>query len=167
MKTLIVVDMQNDFIDGALGSMQARAIVKNVKAKIQQYLSRGDKVIFTQDTHDENYLTTNEGRNLPVKHCIEGTHGWKVADEIDVPDCDHVIKRTFGYTDWNKKYNFDDDIELVGLCTGICVISNALILKAQFPEINISVDSAACACVTPDSHKAALQAMSTCQVKVI
>lgn len=166
MKTLIVVDMQNDFIDGALGTKEASAVVPKVKKKIEEYLARGERVIFTRDTHKEDYLQTNEGRNLPVVHCVAGTHGWEVRGELDRPECDHVDKPTFGFTGWDKLYSFDDDIELVGLCTGICVISNALILKAMFPEITISVDASCCACVTPQSHAAALQTMRTCQIKV-
>ena len=164
MKTLIVVDMQNDFIDGSLGTKEAQAIVPNVQAKIKEYIARGDRVIFTQDTHGENYLQTNEGRNLPVEHCISGTHGWMIREEIDVPGCDHIRKPTFGFMGWNETYTFDDDIEMVGLCTGICVISNALILKAMFPDIRISVASDCCACVTPESHAAALQTMKMCQI---
>lgn len=166
MKTLIVVDMQNDFIDGSLGTKEAQAIVPNVKKKIEKYIANGDRVIFTQDTHEKNYLQTNEGRNLPVEHCMAGTHGWMIFEEVDVPDCDHIRKPTFGYLDWDKKYSFDDDIELVGVCTGICVISNALILKAMFPEVQISVDANCCACVTPQSHDAALQTMKMCQINV-
>ena len=167
MKTLIVVDMQNDFIDGSLGTKEAQAIVPNVKKKVEEYIAKGSRVIFTQDTHDENYLQTNEGRNLPVEHCISGTHGWMISKEVDIPECDHICKPTFGCLDWNKKYSFDDDIEIVGLCTGICVISNALILKAMFPEIKISVAADCCACVTPQSHDAALQTMKMCQINVI
>ena len=166
MKTLIVVDMQNDFIDGSLGTKEAQAIVPRVKAKIEEYMARGDRVIFTQDTHETNYLQTNEGRNLPVEHCISGTHGWMIRPELDRPDCDHIRKPTFGFLDWNKMYSFDDDIEIVGLCTGICVISNALILKAMFPEIKISVLADCCACVTPQSHDAALQTMKMCQIDI-
>lgn len=166
MKTLIVVDMQNDFIDGTLGTKEALAIVPNVKKKIEEYLSAGDQVIFTRDTHGKDYLNTNEGKHLPVEHCIAGTDGWLVHNGVDVADCDHIDKPTFGYLGWNEKYSFDDDVELVGVCTGICVISNALILKAMFPEIQISVDASCCACVTPESHEAALQTMKMCQVNV-
>lgn len=167
MKTLIVVDMQNDFISGSLGTKEAQAIVPKVKKKIEEYIANGDRVIFTQDTHEKNYLQTNEGRNLPIEHCISGTQGWMIRKEIDLPDCDHITKPTFGFLDWNKKYSFDDDIEIVGLCTGICVISNALILKAMFPEINISVIADCCACVTPKSHDAALQTMKMCQINIL
>jgi nicotinamidase-related amidase len=165
MKTLIVVDMQNDFIDGALGTKEAVAIVPNVKKKIEEYKARGDEIIFTRDTHFENYLETNEGKKLPVPHCVRNTHGWHIADGLAVEGCDCINKITFGWTEW-KYYNFDE-VEIVGLCTDICVVSNALILKATFPEINITVDASCCAGVTPESHKAALLTMKMCQINVI
>ena len=166
MKTLIVVDMQNDFIDGALGTKEAQAIVPNVKKKIEEYKARGDEIIFTRDTHFDGYLETNEGKHLPVKHCIRGTHGWQVSDDIGNGVGYEVIdKITFGYDGWD---GFDfEEVELVGLCTDICVVSNALILKAQFPKINITVDASCCAGVTPESHKAALTTMKMCQINVI
>ena len=166
MKTLIVVDMQNDFIDGALGTPEAQAIVPNVKKKIEEYDAREDAIVFTRDTHFENYLETNEGKNLPVKHCIMGTHGWQIADGLEVPYARYLNKPTFGWLGW-KSFDFDDEIEIVGLCTDICVVSNALILKAMFPEIKITVDASCCAGVTPESHKAALQTMKMCQINVI
>lgn len=166
MKTLIVVDMQNDFIDGVLGTKEAQAIVPNVKKKIEEYKARGDEIIFTRDTHFNNYLDTNEGEHLPVKHCIEGTYGWLISDELDNGIGYPVInKYTFGFDGW-VHYNFEE-IELVGLCTDICVVSNALILKALFPDIDISVDASCCAGVTPESHKAALTTMKMCQINVI
>lgn len=165
MKTLIVVDMQNDFIDGSLGTKEAVAIVPNVKKKIKEYEANGDRVIFTQDTHDANYLCTNEGKHLPVEHCIVGTHGWEIADGLEVDNCDYVNKPTFGWKHWGN-YRFEE-IELVGLCTDICVVSNALILKAMYPEIPITVDASCCAGVTPESHKAALLTMKMCQINVI
>ena len=165
-KTLIVIDMQNDFIDGALGTKEAQAIVPNVKKKIEEYSMRGDEVIFTRDTHHKNYLETNEGNHLPVEHCINGTYGWLIADEVNYPEYRHINKATFGYTMWEYEGNFEE-VELVGLCTDICVVSNALILKAQFPEINITVDASCCAGVTPESHKAALTTMKMCQINVI
>ena len=165
MKTLIVVDMQNDFIDGSLGTKEAVAIVPNVKKKIKEYEANGDRVIFTQDTHDANYLCTNEGKHLPVEHCIVGTHGWEIADGLEVDNCDYVSKPTFGWKHWGN-YRFEE-IELVGLCTDICVVSNALILKAMYPEIPITVDASCCAGVTPESHKAALLTMKMCQINVI
>ena len=141
MKTLIIVDMQNDFIDGALGTPEAQAIVPNVKKKIQEYDAREDAIIFTRDTHFENYLETNEGKNLPVKHCVMDTNGWEIADGLEVPYGRYINKPTFGWLGW-KSLDFDDDIEIVGLCTDICVVSNALLLKANMPEVKISVDSA-------------------------
>ena len=165
-KTLIVIDMQNDFIDGALGTKEAQAIVPNVKKKIEEYKARGDEIIFTRDTHPAYYLTTNEGKHLPVEHCIRGTEGWLITKEINSPEYFHLDKYTFGCTYWNDLFDFEE-IELVGLCTDICVVSNALILKAQFPEINITVDASCCAGVTPESHKAALTTMKMCQINVI
>lgn len=166
IKTLIVVDMQNDFISGSLGSKEAQAIVPNVQKKIAEYKARGDDVIFTRDTHFENYLETNEGKHLPVKHCIKNTQGWQIADELgNCIGCDVIDKVTFGYDKWHG-YAFEA-VELVGLCTDICVVSNALILKALFPDIEISVDASCCAGVTPESHNAALTTMKMCQINVI
>lgn len=164
-RTLIVVDMQNDFIDESLGTKEAQAIVPNVKKKIEEYHSRGDKIIFTRDTHNENYLQTNEGKKLPVKHCIYGTNGWKIADGLETPDCKYIDKPNFGWNHWENRVF--EEVELVGLCTDICVVSNALILKSVFPDIEITVDASCCAGVTPETHKAALTTMKMCQVNVI
>ena len=171
MKTLIVIDMQQDFIDGSLGTKEAVGIVDNVKKKIEEYLKNGDEVIFTRDTHQENYMDTNEGRHLPVIHCIEETEGWEIRPElIDAVkksgsgNVTIINKPSFGYTGWG--YFEFEEIELGGLCTDICVVSNALILKALFPEIKISVDAAACAGVTPESHNAALTTMKMCQIEI-
>lgn len=175
-KTLIVVDMQNDFVTGALGSKEAVAIVPNVQRKIEEYISAGHEVIFTRDTHGENYLSTNEGKHLPVPHCIKGTHGWQIMAELDREHCEHIDKPTFGFTPWNIKFDNSfriteqrkfEEIEIVGVCTDICVVSNALILKALFPEINITVDASCCAGVTPESHQAALATMKSCQINVV
>ena len=163
-KTLIVIDMQNDFIDGSLGTKEAEAILPKVRVKIREYESRGDEIIFTRDTHGENYLDTPEGKKLPVKHCIEGTKGWEIAEGLSVPWAKYINKPGFGYTGWNKE-SFEE-IEMVGLCTDICVVSNALILKAYFPEVEITVDAACCAGVTPDSHRAALETMKMCQINI-
>lgn len=164
-KTLIVIDMQNDFIDGSLGTAEAVAVVENVQRKIAEYKSEGAEIIFTRDTHGENYLETPEGKKLPVVHCVEGTQGWQISDKLDWKGCDIIDKPSFGWTRWNER-SFDD-IELVGLCTDICVVSNALILKAQFPEAEITVDASCCAGVTPETHKAALATMKMCQINVI
>ncbi len=164
-KTLIVIDMQNDFVDQALGTKEAVAIVDNVKKKISEYALRGDEIIFTQDTHAENYLDTNEGKHLPVVHCIEGTEGWKIYDGLEVKDAKYIKKYSFGFTGW-KDYDLQD-VELVGLCTDICVVSNALIIKALYPEIPVKVDASCCAGVTPESHNAALETMKMCQIEII
>lgn len=164
-KTLIVVDMQNDFIDGSLGTEEAQAIVENVRRKIKEYQETGGEIIFTRDTHTKDYLNTNEGKHLPVEHCIFGTEGWKIADGLEVPNAKYVDKPSFGFTSW-EDYNLEE-VELVGLCTDICVVSNALIIKAVYPEINVTVDAACCAGVTPETHKAALETMKMCQVNVV
>ena len=171
MKTLIVIDMQNDFIDGSLGIKEAEAIVENVKKKIEEYLKSGNEVIFTRDTHHEDYMDTNEGKHLPVIHCIEESKGWEIRKElIDAVkengsgNVTIINKPSFGYTGWGD-FSFEE-IEIVGLCTDICVVSNALILKALFPEIRISVDASCCAGVTPEIHKAALETIKMCQIEV-
>lgn len=164
-KVLIIVDMQNDFVTGSLGSKEAQAIVPNVKKKIIEYADRGDRVIFTRDTHEENYLDTPEGKKLPVKHCINGTAGWQIVPGLEIENCEYVNKPTFGWLQWDR-FGAQDEIELIGVCTDICVISNALILKAKYPEAIISVDASCCAGVTPEKHKAALEVMKSCQVDV-
>lgn len=172
MRTLLVIDMQNDFINGALGTKEAEAIVPFVKDKIKEYREAGNPVFFTRDTHGEDYLDTQEGKNLPVKHCIEGTFGWQISDEIGFSEDDMVFdKNTFGY-DWSQavlaqpELFFGDEIELIGLCTDICVISNAMGLKTVFPETVISVDAACCAGVTKESHENALASMKMCQIQI-
>jgi len=167
-KLLIVVDMQNDFITGALGSPQAQAIVPAVKAKIAEYRQSDNGILFTRDTHHDNYLTTQEGQYLPVVHCIEGTDGHLIADKLDANGCEIFNKPNFGSLELAKKVADDgfDEIELCGLCTDICVVSNALILKAQLPETKVTVDARCCAGVTDASHNAALLTMKMCQVNV-
>ena len=175
MKTLIVVDMQNDFITGSLGTKEAQAIVSNVIKKIEKYYSCRDNVIFTRDTHYRDYLDTQEGKILPVEHCIKNTWGWMISEEIvnklsDLGIIPNIInKESFGYNHWeNMEYMLGNstEIELIALCTDICVVSNAIILKAYFPEIPITVDSSCCAGVTPELHEAALKVMKSCQIKV-
>ena len=172
-KYLIVVDMQNDFIDGALGTPEAQAIVENVVRKVQEFPGR---VIFTLDTHQPDYLQTQEGKNLPVEHCIEGTHGWQLADALEAiraeSDLPAYRKVTFGSVELAQdlaRANAQESIEgieLVGLCTDICVVSNALMLKGFMPEVPISVDARCCAGVTPEAHEAALATMASCQIAV-
>ena len=165
MKTLLVIDMQNDFIDGSLGTKEAVAIVDKVKAKIEEYRANGDRVIFTRDTHHENYMDTNEGKHLPVVHCIEGTEGWQIREGLAFDGAEIIDKPSFGYANW-KTYDFEE-VEIIGLCTDICVVSNALIIKALFPEIRVCVDPACCAGVTPESHEAAIKTMQMCQVEIL
>ena len=167
MKLLIVIDMQNDFIDGSLGTKEAVAIVPNVAKKIEEARGAGEIVVFTRDTHQKNYLETQEGKNLPVLHCVEGTDGWQISSKLKVGTSRIFNKPSFGsmeLADYAASLDGLEEIELVGLCTGICVISNAFILKAKLPEVKISVDASCCACVTPESHKNALAAMKLCQI---
>lgn len=171
MRILVVVDMQNDFIDGALGTGEALAIVPEVRKKIAGFEG---KVIFTRDTHDEDYMDTQEGRNLPVPHCIKDTHGWQIRDELEeLRDTEPLDKPSFGSLELPERIDALSDgeeieeIVLIGLCTDICVISNAMIIKAAFPEVPVTVDSRCCAGVTPESHENALKAMSACHIRVI
>ena len=168
MKILVVVDMQNDFISGSLGSDMAKSIVPTVVEKVKNF---DGKVIFTRDTHFEDYMQTQEGKNLPVMHCVKDTDGWQICDEL-LPFADIVIdKETFGSVDLPliiKDYGEDVDmIELCGLCTDICVISNAVILKAAFTEAKMRVCANACAGVTEKSHQNALDAMKMIQIEII
>lgn len=164
-KTLIVVDMQNDFIDMALGTKEAVAIVPKVKEKIAKYIQNGDEVIFTRDTHFEDYLQTAEGKKLPVEHCIKGSKGWQIADGLYVEGCKIIDKPNFGWPNWKEERL--EEVELIGLCTDICVVSNALIIKADFPDVLVKVDRNCCAGVTVQTHEAALKTMEMCQVEII
>ena len=170
-KILVVVDMQNDFIDGALGTQEALAIVDNVKAKIKAYDKQD--IFVTMDTHTPDYLNTQEGRNLPVEHCIKGTEGWLVRSDVAelLNDANVYEKPTFGSVRLARDIaaiaaEQETEIEIIGLCTDICVVSNALLLKAVMPEVPISVDPACCAGVTPGSHEAALKTMQMCQINI-
>ncbi len=169
MKVLVVIDMQNDFIDGALGTKEAVAITGCVREKIDEYLKEKNTVLYTRDTHLEHYMDTQEGKNLPVPHCLKGTHGWEIREEIFVQGCVVIDKPSFGsleLAEYISGLEGIEEIELVGLCTDICVISNAMILKAKFPEIPLFVDASCCAGVTPKSHKNAIEAMKMCQIKI-
>lgn len=170
---LIVVDMQKDFVNGALGTKEAEQIVPAVLQKVETFEG---EVLFTKDTHFENYLSTSEGKQLPVEHCIKGTDGWMLIEELEQYCASHgsVVyeKNTFGCRklaeDMLAKQEKESiaSIELIGLCTDICVVSNALLLKAFLPEVEISVDAECCAGVTPATHQAALQTMESCQILV-
>ena len=168
---LLVIDMQNDFIDGALGTPEAVAIVPKVREKIRNF---DGTVLFTRDTHEENYMETQEGKNLPVPHCIRGTDGWQIRPELDALRVTEPIdKRTFGSDRLGKilcDMNSEEPIgriTVIGLCTDICVISNALLVKAFLPEVPVEVDASCCAGVTPESHENALRAMESCQVEIV
>ena len=168
---LLVIDMQNDFIDGTLGTAEAVQIVPRVVEKARQAAEAGTELWFTQDTHTPDYANTQEGRNLPVPHCVEGTHGWEICSDLQpYVNAAHCVKKgAFGAAALaNRLQNRTDiaRIELCGLCTDICVISNALLLNAFLPEVPISVDAACCAGVTPDSHQTALNAMKMCQIQI-
>lgn len=174
MKALIVVDMQNDFIDGALGTEEAVAIVSAVNEKIRSCKAAGDTVIFTRDTHGDDYLKTQEGRRLPVPHCIKGTAGWEISPQLDTEGSLVIDKPTFGSYELAARLAEIDgaggrleSVELVGLCTDICVISNAMLIKTKLPEVRVIVDSSCCAGVTPESHDTALRAMEMCQIDII
>ena len=169
-KILIVVDMQNDFIDGALGTAEAVAIVPNVKKKIEEF---DGLVLFTRDTHFDNYMETQEGMNLPVPHCIKNTDGWQIQSELEsLRKTDAIDKVTFGSSELGallRKLDKEEKIEsltFVGLCTDICVISNVMIAKAFLPEVPIIVDAKCCAGVSVETHENALKAMEVCQVKI-
>lgn len=165
-KLLIVVDMQKDFVDGALGTKQAQKIVPVLKEKLLKERALHTEIIFTKDTHEENYLTTQEGKNLPVKHCIRGTDGWELIEGIYEKNERIVQKPSFGSVELPQYAADADVIELVGLCTDICVISNAMLLKAFYPEKKIQIDASCCAGVTQQSHQNALKAMQACQIEI-
>lgn len=170
MKILVVVDMQKDFIDGALGTKEAQAIVPKVVQKIREF---DGMVVATRDTHQSDYLTTQEGRNLPVEHCIEGTDGWQIHPEVAALITEEPVnKPAFGSVELGERLRqFGErekieSITLIGLCTDICVISNAMILKAALPEVPVIVDAECCAGVSPESHLRALEAMKVCQIQI-
>ncbi|WP_037325518.1 cysteine hydrolase family protein [Anaerovibrio sp. RM50] len=166
-KCIVIVDMQNDFIDGALGTKEAQEMLPNLVEKLGAV--KDADLIFTQDTHHKDYLSTQEGKNLPVEHCIEGEKGWEICSALQ-PHLDKakaVIKKpAFGSMELPALVKEYDEVELVGLCTDICVISNAMILKAASPEQKIAIDASCCAGVTPESHLGALEAMKMCQIEI-
>lgn len=188
MKIIVVVDMQNDFIDGVLGTPEAQAIVPIMVDRLKELDSSEHLILFTKDTHQHNYLETQEGKNLPVQHCIEGTVGWSINKQIS-SFCDYgsyflgyssptvrkgrILKPTFGSLELGEiirdiiKTHDVEEVILMGVCTDICVISNAMLLKAYCPETPITVDASCCAGVTPESHKNALAAMKMCQINII
>lgn len=192
MKVLIVVDMQKDFVDGSLGTPEAQAIVPLVAETIKQMADKDTVCIFTKDTHEENYMNTQEGKNLPIPHCQLGTAGHSIVNEVfeaylnskfkymgpfkfPMTETNPIVveKPTFGSIELqNMLYDMNDnepieEITLMGLCTGICVLSNAILCKATLPEVPVNVVEDCCACVTPESHKTAIEAMKLCQINII
>ena len=180
-KLLVVVDMQNDFVDGVLGTAEAQTIIPAVVKKIESYKANENYIVYTMDTHTEDYLKTQEGKKLPVRHCICPSAGWELVPDIAAalkgaksPEADEAAeykKDIFG--SWTlaediKKWEAAiASVELVGVCTGICVISNAVLVKSALPEMPVIVDAACCACVTPESHATALDAMGLLQVEIL
>ena len=172
---LVVIDMQNDFVDGALGTKEAEEITENVIKRVEKAEKAGEKLIFTRDTHKEDYLSTQEGKNLPIVHCVKDTKGWEIIDSLKKYTNGRLIidKPTFGSDELAailKEENGRNEIEkitLIGLCTDICVISNALLIKAFLPEVKIVVESDCCAGVSPETHDNALKAMKVCQIEVV
>lgn len=170
MKVLLVIDMQNDFVYGALGTKEATLIVENVIEKIENFKG---KIFFTKDTHFKDYLNTREGRFLPVEHCIKETEGWEIVDGVYDGISEIVEKNTFGSFDLVEKLRKLDEvekiesIELIGICTDICVLSNAILVKTAFPEIDIVVDTKCCAGVTPNTHNNSIEAMRMCQILIV
>ena len=170
-KILVVVDMQNDFVDGSLGTKEAVGIVENVVEEIKKY--RTEDIFATRDTNPENYLETQEGKHLPVVHCVKNTNGWEINKEVAavLKDAKIIDKPTFGSKELAEEITKiaekeEVEVTLVGLCTDICVVSNALLIKAYLPEISVKVIASCCAGVTPESHEAALTTMKMCQVEV-
>lgn len=170
-KILVVIDMQNDFIDGALGTEEAKGIVAHVISKIKSY--PGDRIYATRDTHGPDYLTTPEGRSLPVEHCIRGSHGWEIRKEVAeaMPGAVIIDKPSFGSLELVERLKAERQknelcVELVGLCTDICVVTNALLIKTALPDTEVTVDASCTAGVTPQSHEAALLTMKMCQIEV-
>lgn len=168
-KALIVIDMQNDFVGGSLGTPEAKAIVHAVTERVKAAVQNCEKLIFTQDTHRNDYLQTVEGENLPIEHCIKPSHGWGLVTSLIPYAKDAIVleKPTFGATGLPQHVTDCNEITIVGLCTDICVISNAILLKAFLPETKICVDSTCCAGVTPESHNRALEAMKMCHIAIL
>ena len=171
MKILVVVDMQNDFIYGSLGSLLTQNVVDNVVAKVEEYKENGDMIIFTRDTHHEHYLDTPEGMKLPVEHCIRGTEGWEIIPELNPNDLSAkwaiVDKPIFGSVDLMDYFDDNDEIEFCGVCTDICVVSNALMAKSFYPDAKISVDPKCCAGTSLLNHLSAIDVMRSCQIDII
>ena len=166
-KALIIVDMQNDFVTGCLGTNEAQEVIP----KIKEYADAFDgDIYFTMDTHRDDYLDTQEGKRLPVKHCVKDSDGWLIVPELrDIKDVQTFEKPVFGSRELAEKIaeKAYDEVYLCGVCTGICVLSNAILIKAFDADVRVAVVKELCACVTPDTHKTALDAMATAQIDII
>lgn len=170
MKVLAIIDMQKDFIDGALGTKEAVSIVPKVAARLKKAREDRETVVFTRDTHHADYLSTQEGRKLPVPHCMEGTAGWQIDAALPVLDAPVFDKSGFGspaLIDYLKGLPELESVEFIGLCTDICVITNAMMTKGALPEVPLFVRADCCAGVAPESHETALNAMKTCQISIL
>jgi nicotinamidase-related amidase len=168
-KVLVVVDMQNDFITGSLGNDESRAVVPHVVNEVKRCIEECYDIVFTMDSHGKNYLDTREGKDLPVPHCILGTLGEEIIPELEIYKFSFFRKQTFGsiaLAESLAKANYDE-IELIGVCTDICVVSNAILIKSFSPETEVKVKESCCAGVTPQGHKAAIETMKMCQINVI
>lgn len=169
MKHFIVIDMQNDFCTGALANEAAVAIIPNIKAALQKAKAEGMNLIFTHDSHSEDYMETGEGKHLPVKHCIEGTEGWEIVPELAEEATDetlYVDKKHFGFEGWKEFIRPGDEVTICGTCTDICVVSNALAIK-MIENVEVNVLANCCAGLTPETHKAALDVMKCCQCNIV
>lgn len=174
MKTLVIVDMQNDFITGSLGSLECQCIVSAVVERLKEALANDERIIFTRDTHTEDYLNTPEGIKLPVKHCIKGSFGWDIIPELRLPIVESqnrnilfIDKPIFGSVDLLKIINDEDEIEFCGVCTNVCVVSNALMTKSYYPKAKISVNPKLCAGTSINDHLSAIDVMRSCQIDII
>ena len=166
MKFFIVIDMQNGFLTGSLANPAAQEIIPRIKEEIEKARKEGATIIYTRDTHQENYLETGEGKHLPIKHCVEGTDDWQIVDELKPGDDDVIINKDhFGYAAWDDYIKPGDEVTMVGTCTDICVISNALAIK-MIENVEVNVLAGACAGLAPDTHKSALRVMKCCQCNI-
>ena len=167
MKFFIVIDMQNGFLTGSLANPAAQEIIPRIKEEIEKARKEGATIIYTRDTHQENYLETGEGKHLPIKHCVEGTDDWQIIDELKPGDDDVIINKDhFGYAAWDDYIKPGDEVTMVGTCTDICVISNSLAIK-MIENVEVNILAGACAGLAPDTHKAALEVMKCCQCNIM
>lgn len=167
-KYLVVIDMQNDFCTGALKNADAVAAIPFIKEKIAEFRKSGASIVYTRDTHGLDYMSSLEGKHLPVPHCIEGTEGWQITEELRPQAEDKIInKKTFGYPGWANELEDGSEIYMAGTCTDICVVSNALAIKAALPNAEVYVFKEGCAGLTKEKHEAALKVMASCQCQII